>query len=126
MGSRLTQLGVILFVVGILLLAFLLNRVVKRLRYRDTGKLTDRPPKRAKLSLVIVALVLIVIAQGFFWLSAQVQYFRPLLSDGSIGMVEVQRLEDPVKSLRIKYLPAGSPLLANEFVLSGDSWRFSG
>jgi hypothetical protein len=127
MGSRLTISGAVLFVAGILLLAYSLNRVVQRIRYRDTGDPLKRPPKSPSPSLIILALMIIACAQVFFWLSSQIQDFRPLNS-GRLGQLEVERQGDPIKSLKMLYIPTsldsvGEP---NLFYLSGDSWRFSG
>jgi hypothetical protein len=121
-------LGVGLFIVGILLLAILLNRVVRRIRYRYSGRLGDHPPEGANVLLIIIAIVLIVLAQCFFWLSSQIQYFRPVGRNGTIGTVAVQRTDDPIRSLRVSYIPGAgdSAGMENQFYLSGDSWRFSG
>ncbi len=128
MESRLAVFGIGLFILGILLLAYLLRKVVKRIRYRDTGEPRAKTPGGASIFLIILALVSIVLAQGFFWLSSQVKYFRPLNNEGAIGRLTVKRTGDPVKSLEIRYVPATgqSVSVENMFYLSGDSWRFSG
>jgi hypothetical protein len=128
MNSRLTLIGAALFAVGILLLVFSLNRVVKRIRYRDTGDKFRRPPKSPSLIVVILALVFIVFGDGFFWLSSQIDSFRPIGADGIIGRVQVERLDDPVKSLGVTYIPSEGNVesVPNLFYLSGDSWRFKG
>jgi hypothetical protein len=128
MNSRLILLGVVVFVAGILLLAFLLNRVVKRIRYRDTGDLLHPPPKSPSVMLIILALLIIAVGQSFFWLSTQIEYFRQFRKDNTIGWLQVERLPDPIKTLKVTYFPfnGDSTALPNEFILSGDSWRFSG
>jgi hypothetical protein len=128
MESRLAVYGIGLFVLGILLLAFLLRKVVKRIRYRDTGDPKKRAPGGASLFLIIIALLSIILAQGFFWLSAQLKYFRPLNNEGAIGRLTANRTDDPVRSLEIRYVPASpySISIENMFYLSGDSWRLSG
>lgn len=128
MESRLALFGIGLFVLGILLLAYLLRRVFKRIRYRDTGEPRAKAPGGASIFLIILALIFIVLAQGFFWMSSQVKYFRPLNDDGAIGRVAVKRTGDPIKSLEVRYVPATgqSVSVENMFYLSGDSWRFSG
>ncbi len=128
MESRLAVFGIGLFVLGILLLAYLLRKVVKRIRYQDTGEPRAKAPGGASIFLIILALVSIVLSQGFFWLSSQVKYFRPLNNEGAIGRLMVKRTGDPVKSLEIRYVPATghSVSVENMFFLSGDSWRFSG
>lgn len=128
MESRLALFGIGLFVLGILLLAYLLRRVFKRIRYRDTGEPKAKAPGGASVLLIILALIFIVLSQGFFWLSSQVKYFRPLNDDGAIGRLAVKRTGDPIKSLEFRYVPATgrSVSVENLFYLSGDSWRFSG
>lgn len=128
MESRLALFGIGLFVLGILLLAYLLRRVFKRIRYRDTGEPKAKAPGGASVLLIILALIFIVISQGFFWLSSQLKYFRPLSDDGAIGRLAVKRTGDPIKSLEVRYVPATghSVSVENMFYLSGDSWRFSG
>jgi len=128
MGARLTLLGGIIFAVGILMLGYSLNRIIKRIRYRDTGDPMHRPPKNPRISLILLALVFIVVSQGFFWLSSQITYFRPIGANTQIGKIEIERLNDPVKSLRLTYRPLinDSTALPNQFYLSGDSWKFSG
>jgi hypothetical protein len=127
MDSRLTLAGAVLFAAGALLLALLLVRVIRRISYRsDTSK--KSPPKGLRLWQIIIALVLIVLGQGIFWLSSQLEYFRPLALDGTFAQIKIVRLSDPIKSLQINYVPlsndsAGVP---NKFYLSGDSWRFNG
>jgi hypothetical protein len=128
MESRLAVFGIGLFVLGILLLAYLLRKVVKRIRYRDTGEAKMRAPGGASIFLIILALLSIILAQGFFWLSSQLKYFRPLSNEGTIGRLAVNRTDDPIKSLEIRYVPASGHNVSveNMFYLSGDSWRFSG
>jgi hypothetical protein len=128
MESRLALYGIGLFVLGILLLAFLLRRVFKRIRYRDTGEPKSRAPGGASIFLIILALISIVLSQGFFWLSSQLKYYRPLSNEGTIGRLAVNRTGDPIKSLEMRYVPASglNVSVENMFYLSGDSWRFSG
>lgn len=131
METRLTLLGIIFFAAGILLLAFLLRRVFKRIRFQDTGSFKSKPPGGINIIFVVVALVMIVLAQGFFWLSAQLKYFRPLDENGNIGRLTVLTTDDPVKSLELRYVPASGDTanavnVENMFYLSGDSWRVSG
>lgn len=128
MESRLALYGISLFLLGILLLAYLLRRVIKRIRYRDSGEPRSKAPGGASIILIIFALLSIVFSQGFFWLSSQLKYYRPLNSQGDIGRLTVKRTDDQVKSLEIRYVPASgySVSVENMFYLSGDSWRFSG
>lgn len=128
MESRLALYGIGLFVLGILLLAFLLRRVFKRIRYRDTGEPMAKVPGGARIILIILALLSIVLSQGFFWLSSQLKYYRPLSNEGTIGRLAVNRTGDPIKSLEMRYVPASGHNVSveNMFYLSGDSWRFSG
>ena len=128
MGSRLTLLGVVIFAIGILFLAFSLRRIINRIRYRDTGDPLHPPPKNPSILFILLALIVIVVAQGFFWLSSQITYFRPIGPNAAIGKLQIERLSDPVKSLRLVYLPLvnDSTGLPNQFFLSGDSWKFSG
>jgi hypothetical protein len=128
MESRLALYGIGLFVLGILLLAYQLRKVVKRIRYRDSGEPTAKVPGGARVILIILALLFIVLSQGFFWLSSQLKYFRPLSNEGTIGKLAVNRTGDPIKSLEMRYVPASGHNVSveNLFYLSGDSWRFSG
>jgi hypothetical protein len=128
MESRLTVFGVTLFIVGILLLAFLLRRVFKRIRYQDTGDLRNKPPGGVNILLVLLALIFIILSQVSFWMSSQLTFFRPLNIDGDIGRVTATRTDDPVKSLEVRYVHASpdSVNIENLFHLSGDSWRISG
>lgn len=128
MESRLALYGIGLFVLGILLLAYLLRKVVKRIRYRDTGEPIAKVPGGARIILIILALLSIVLSQGFFWLSSQLKYYRPLSNEGTIGRLAVNRTGDPIKSLEMRYVPASGHNVSveNMFYLSGDSWRFSG
>ncbi len=128
MESRLALYGIGLFLLGILLLAYQLRKVVKRIRYRDSGELRSKAPGGARIILIIFALFSIVFSQGFFWLSSQLKYYRPLNNEGDIGRLTVIRMDDQVKSLEIRYVPASgySVSVENMFYLSGDSWRFSG
>ncbi len=128
MESRLALYGIGLFVLGILLLAYLLRKVVKRIRYRDSGEPMAKVPGGARIILIILALLSIVLSQGFFWLSSQLKYYRPLNNEGTIGRLAVNRTGDPIKSLEMRYVPASGHNLSveNMFYLSGDSWRFSG
>jgi hypothetical protein len=128
MGTRLTIIGAIIFAIGILYLVLSLRRIIKRIGYRDTGEPMHLPPKNPRVSFIVFALVLIILSQAFFWLSSQITYFRPIGDSAQIGKLEVERLNDPVKSLRMTYLPlwSDSTALPNQFYLSGDSWKFSG
>lgn len=128
MESRLTAIGVTLFIVGILLLAFLLRRVFKRIRYHDIGDLRKRPPGGVNILLVLLALIFIILSQVSFWMSSQLTYFRSLNDDGDIGRIAARRTDDPVKSLEVRYVHASlqSTNIENLFYLSGDSWRVSG
>ncbi len=128
MESRLAVFGIGLFVLGILLLAYLLRRVFKRIRYRDTGEAKSKIPGGASILLIILALISIILSQGFFWLSSQLKYFRPLSSEGTIGRLAVNKTGDPIRSLEMRYVPASGYNISveNMFHLSGDSWRFSG
>ncbi len=128
MESRLALYGIGLFVLGILLLAYQLRKVVKRIRYRDSGEPMAKVPGGARVILIILAVLSIVLSQGFFWLSSQLKYFRPLSNEGTIGRLAVNRTGDPIKSLEMRYVPASGHNVSveNMFYLSGDSWRFSG
>ena len=128
MDTRLTAVGIALFVLGILLLAFLLNRVYKRIRYQDTGDPKIKPPRGVSVFLIVLSFIIIILAQSFFWLSSQIKYFRRFGEDGYIGSVSVERMRDPVKSLGVRYVSASGDTVGveNIFFLSGDSWRFSG
>ncbi len=128
MESRLAVIGIGLFILGILLLAYQLRKVVKRIRYRDSGEPMAKVPGGARVILIILALLCIVLSQGFFWLSSQLKYFRPLSNQGTIGRLAVNRTGDPIKSLEMRYVPASGHNVSveNLFYLSGDSWRFSG
>lgn len=128
MDSRLTVFGITFFIVGILLLAFLLRRVFKRIRYEDPGDFKSKPPGGMNIFFVLFALICIVLAQGFFWMSSQLKSFRVLNEYGDIGRLTARQTDDPVKSLEIRYVPASydSVNIENLFYLSGDSWRFSG
>jgi hypothetical protein len=127
MDSRLTLAGAVLFAAGALLLALMLGRIIRRITYRpsDTRK---APPASPHLFYILPALFLIVAGQGFFWLSSQLEYFRPVSSDGNLGQVKVERQSDPIRSLEITFVPLlnGSASLPNRFYMSGDSWRLSG
>ncbi len=128
MESRMAVFGIGLFVLGILLLAYLLRRVFKRIRYRDTGEPKSKIPGGASIFLIILALISIILSQGFFWLSSQLKYFRPLSNQGTIGRLAVNRTGDPIRSLEMRYVPASGHYISveNLFYLSGDSWRLSG
>ncbi len=128
MGFRLTLLGTVIFAIGILFLTLSLRRIIKRIRYRDTGDPMHRPPKNPRVSFIILALVLIVLSQAFFWLSSQITYYRPIGATSQIGKLQIQRQNDPVRSLHMTYMPlfGDSTALPNQFYLSGDSWKFSG
>jgi len=128
MGSQLTVLGAALMIAGILLLAFLLDQVVKRIRYRSSGDRRKSPPANPSGFLVILGLAIIAISQTCFWLSSEVKYFRPLRSDGVIGKVAIERQDNPVKALKITYVPmvGDSSGMPNSFYLSGDSWSLTG
>jgi hypothetical protein len=127
MDTRLTLAGAVLFAAGALLLALLLVRVVRRISYRpDTSK--KSPPKGLRLWQILIALILIAFGQGIFWLSSQLEYYRPLVTEGRFAQIGVVRMDDPVKSLQIKYVPLVNDTagVTNKFYLSGDSWRFNG
>jgi hypothetical protein len=128
MGSQLTLLGAVLLGAGILLLAILLDQVVKRIRYRGSSNRREKPPASASIVMVIVALSMIILSQGMFWLSSQIRYFRPIRDDGILGRVVIERQDNPVKALKMTYTPmvGDSMGIVNSFYLSGDSWRFSG
>lgn len=128
MESRLAIFGIVLFAVGILLLAYLLRRVFKRIRYQDTGDPRLKPPRGVNVLLVILALICIVLSQGFFWISSQLKPFRPLDEQGDLGRLTVRQTTDPIRSLEVHYVPASKDSVNVEsmFYLSGDSWRVSG
>ena len=128
MGERLFTYGIVLFVLGIALLAYQLIRVFKRIRYRDTGDPQVKPPGGVTVYLFILVVVFIVIAQSFFWLSSQLKFFRPFGEDGRFASLYVTRTGDPIKSLEMLYIPAvgDSSAMENLFYLSGDSWRLRG
>jgi hypothetical protein len=127
-GGRLFTYGIVLFVLGIALLAYQLIRVFKRIRFRDTGDPQVKPPGGVNIYLFILVVVFIVIAQSFFWLSSQVKNFRPFGKDGKFATLYVTRTGDPIKSLEMLYIPAigDSSGVENLFYLSGDSWRLKG
>jgi hypothetical protein len=127
MDSRLTLAGAVLFAAGALLLAIMLVRIIRSITYRPTDA-RKAPPKSPHLFYILPALLLIVVGQGFFWLSSQLEYFRPVSPDGSLGQVGVERLSDPIRSLAVIYVPLinNSTSLPNRFYLSGDSWRLNG
>jgi len=128
MGSQLSLLGAVLLAAGILLLAILLDQVVKRIRYRGSSNRRETPPANPTVLVVVLAISLIMLSQGMFWLSSQIRYFRPLRHDGILGRIVIERQDNPVKALKMMYTPmAGdSTGMTNLFYLSGDSWRFSG
>ena len=128
MDSRLTLVGAALLASGILLLAYMLFRIGRRIAYRGATKPLRPPPKSPGLLILLPALILIIAAQGFFWLSSQLEYFRPMRDDGFVGWVRVDRQPNSVKSLWITYTPlfGDSMGIANSIYLSGDSWRLSG
>jgi hypothetical protein len=128
MESRLTVIGVALFAIGILLLAYMLRRVFKRIGFKDTGEPKKKVPGSANILLIILSLIFILLAQSSFWLSSQIKSFRPLDDSGAIGRVSAELTGDPLKSLEISYIPAseGPTSVENRFFLSGDSWRISG
>ncbi len=127
MDSRLTLAGAVLFAAGTLLLALMLGRIIRRITYRPSETRKD-PPESPRLFYILPALILIIIGQSFFWLSSQLEYFRPVSSDGNLGQVKVERQSDPIRSLEITYVPLldKSASLPNRFYMSGDSWRLSG
>lgn len=128
MGGKLYLYGIVLFVLGIILLAFLLRRIYNRIRYRDTGDSKSGPPKGINVYVVIAAILFIVIGQVFFWLSSQVRFFRPFGADGLFGSIVITKTGDPIKSLEVRYTPSfgDSTAVENRFYLSGDSWRMRG
>jgi hypothetical protein len=128
MESRLTVIGVALFAVGILLLAYMLRRVFKRIGYKDTGEAKKKIPAGANILLIVLSLIFILMAQGAFWLSSQVKSFKPLSESGDIGQVSARLTDDPLKSLEMSYIPSSGSAtgIVNRFFLSGDSWRVSG
>lgn len=128
MESRLTVIGIALFAVGILLLAYMLKRVFKRIGYKETGDRKSKVPGSSRVLLIVLSLIFILLAQGAFWLSSQIKPFRPLNDRGEIGRVSAQITDDPLKSLQLSYVPASGSATSveNRFFLSGDSWRLSG
>jgi len=128
MGGKLFIFGIVLFVLGLILLGFQLNSVFKRIRFRDTGDPKSKPPRGVNIYFVIAAVVLIVIAQTFFWLSTELKFFRPFGEEGKFASLFVTRTGDPVKSLEMLYIPVigDSSGVENLFYLSGDSWRLRG
>jgi hypothetical protein len=128
MGTRLTQVGVALFVLGIVLLAYMLNRAIRRLRYRAAGNRRGLPPAAPGFVALALALLFIVAAQGCFWLDSILKTFRPMRDDGFVAWVRAERQPHPVRSLKMSLMPlvGDSLAIANQFYLSGDSWRFAG
>jgi hypothetical protein len=126
--GRLTLIGAVLFAAGIFILALSLIRIIRRIRYRDTGDPLHPPPKGVSILAVILAFILIAASQAFFWLSSQLLFFRPVVEGGYIARVRVERQADPLRTLGVSYFPmsgdsVGVPSL---FQLSGDSWNFKG
>jgi hypothetical protein len=128
MGGKLFIYGIVLFALGIILLGYLLRRIYNRIRYRDTGDPKSRPPRGLNIYIVTAAVLLIVIAQVFFWVSSQVRFFRPFGAGGMFGSLVITRTGDPVKSLEMRFTPSfgDSAGVENRFYLSGDSWRMRG
>lgn len=128
MGETLFRYGIVLFILGIALLVYLLIRVFKRFRFKDTGDPQAWPPRGINIYLVIAIVVFIVLGRCFFWLSSQVKYFRPFGEDGRFASLFVTRTGDPIKSLEMLYIPAvgDSSAMENLFYLSGDSWKLKG
>jgi hypothetical protein len=128
MGSHLTKYGIACFILGLILLALMLRMVVRRIRFHDNPPPYASAPAGANFLLILSAIVFIVLAQAFFWLSTQTKYFRPLGKESEIGSLLVERSEDPTKSMKMHYMPgvSDSGVLASIFYLSGDSWRLSG
>jgi len=126
--GRLSLIGAGLFAVGIMILAFSLFRIFRRIRYRDSGDLLRPPPPGPSILTVIFALILIAAGQACFWLTSQLQFFRPVRDDGIIAYIWIERQADPIKSLKVSFTPmvGDSMGIANFFFLSGDSWRFRG
>lgn len=128
MGGKLFLYGIVLFILGLILLGFQLTSVFKRIRYRDTGDPQSKPPRGINVYLIVLAVLFIIIAQAFFWLSSEIKFFRPFGEDGLFAYLYITRTGDPVKSLEMRYTPAigDSSGLENLFYLSGDSWRLKG
>lgn len=128
MNSRLILIGAAIFAVGVLILALLLNRVVKRIRYRGSSDPRRQPPPSPGAFSVVMALILVILGQCLIWLSSQIGSYRPVGNDGIIGKVRVARIADPVKSLEVTFTPVGGEAMGvpNLFYLSGDSWKFQG
>ena len=128
MGEKLFVYGVVLFVLGILLLIYQLNKAIRRIRYRDTGDPQSVPPGGPKAYIIVFAVLVIIIAQMFFWLSPEIKHFRPFNEGGLFAYLYIARTGDPVKSLEMRYSPMtpDSTGTENRFYLSGDSWRISG
>ena len=121
-------IGLAFFAAGLILLILAVRQIYKFIRFKKTSDSRKKPPKRVSPALIIVMVLLILIGEGFSWLSSQLKYYRPVASDYSIGTIEVERLDDPVKSMDVIYTPVfeDSSAVASRFYLSGDSWRFKG
>lgn len=129
MGETLFRYGIVLFILGIALLVYLLIRVFKRFRYRDTGDpQSGAPPGGANVYLIIAIIIFIGIGQSFLWLSSQVKYSRPFGEEGKFATLHITRTGDPIKSLEMIYIPVIGDTVAMEnlFYLSGDSWKLRG
>jgi hypothetical protein len=127
-GESLFTYGIVLFILGIALLVYLLIRIFKRFRYRDTGDPQSGPPGGANVYLIIAIIIFISIGQSFLWLSSQLKYFRPFGEDGKFATLHITRTGDGIKSLEMMYIPAvgDSSAMENLFYLSGDSWKLRG
>jgi hypothetical protein len=128
MGGKLFVYGIAFLVLGIILLIFQLNRIFKRIRYRDTGDPKAKPPRGINVYLILIAVFLIILAQAFFWLPSGIKFFRPLGEEGLFGYLYINRTGDPIKSLEMRFTPMidDSSGVENLFFLSGDSWRMRG
>ena len=122
------MIGLALFAAGLILLIFAIWRIYKRVRFKNTGDPRQKEPKRVSPVLIIFMVLFFLLGEGLTWFSSQLKYYRPVATDYSIGTIEVDRLDDPVKSMDVNYTPVfgDSSAVASRFYLSGDSWRFKG
>jgi hypothetical protein len=128
MDFRLNIFGLVFFAAGLVLLFVSIWWIYKRIRFKASDDPRQKQPRKVGLALILPMIIFILLGQGFFWLSSQLKFYRPAARDYGIGTIEINRLNDPVKSLEVAYTPVygDSSAVPSRFYLSGDSWRFKG
>jgi hypothetical protein len=125
---RATIIALIILALGVILLAWFLVRIYRRLVFQPDDKLRRRPPGGVSYFGIAIAILMLLISWLMLSLTNQLKSFRPFTPATGIGRITAKYENDPVKTLNIEfvYIDAAGKTAPTTFYLSGNSWYIKG